>query len=197
MSIKSQEEQEVDERVEAIRRMRARRSMASRREDKFPVTGPWSFRGLCEHEHGWRNVDEYWLQCRLCWWCKPKLGKPPTLRVLPAMLKGRVLPPLSGKVDLHSVYRNAGFIIDDDRDSVLSMVRVTVVQYSWSDGVRRCGADVRFKDYGWQRVAVFNETALFRLLDVLAKAEPRKPKTLWLAIQKVYTPGWQKPWEAT
>lgn len=183
-------------REENIRRMRARHSIASRRDDKFPVTGPWSYRPLCEHEHGWRDVDQDWVQCRICWWCKPRLGTPPKLERLPTILRDRVLPPLSGKVDLRAVYRNAGFVLDDDRRSVLSIVRVQVVQHQWVEMplVRRCGVDVKFNDHGWQSAAVFFETALYRLVDVLVKAEPRKPKALWTAIQATYSSGWRKPW---
>lgn len=184
-------------REEDISRMRARHSLATRREDPFPVTGPWSLRELCEHEHGWRDVDEHWQQCRVCWWCRPRLGKPPAIRVVPALLKGRVLPPLSGKTNLHKVFRNAGFVMDDDRRSVLSIARVTIAQYAWGSAldVRRCGVEVKFKDHGWCPAATFNETALYRLVEVLSKAEPRKPRKLWLAIQETYSQGWKRPWE--
>jgi hypothetical protein len=176
--------------------MRARHSLASRRTSLAPVTGPWSFRELCEHEHGWRSVGEHWLQCQICNWCKPKLGVPPKLETLPAILKGRALPPLEGKVDLHRVFRNAGFVLDDG-GSALSMVRVQVLQYTWlSDfGVRRCQVEVRFNEFGWCSAAVFNETALHMLAAVVAKAEPRKPRALWLAIQQAFSRGWPKPWE--
>jgi hypothetical protein len=185
-------------REEDIQRMRARHSMGTRREDtRFPVTGPWSFHGLCEHEHGWKEAGEHWLQCKICWWCKPKLGKPPKLEMLPAILKNRVLPPLTGKVDLSKVFRNAGFVLDDDRSSVLSMVRVHVVQHQFIEDplIRRCGAEVRFKDHGWQRAAVFYETALYKLIEIVAKAVPRKPRALWSAIQAAFSRGWTKPWE--
>lgn len=186
------------DRNEAIRRMRARHSMGTRRADtRFPVTGPWSFSGLCEHTHGWKEVGEHWLQCTMCWWCKPKLGKPPKLEKLPAILKNRVLPPLTGKIDMSKVFRNAGFVFEDDRRGVFSMVRVHVVQHSFTEDplIRRCGVEVRFKDHGWQMAAVFFETALFMLMDVLAKAEPRKPRALWLAIQIAFSRGWKKPWQ--
>lgn len=185
-------------REEAIRRMRARHSLGSRRADtRFPVTGPWSLRELCEHEHGWKEVGEHWLQCKICWWCKPKLGKPPKLEQLPAILKNCVLPPLTGKPDLNKVFRNAGFVLDDDSRSVLSIVRVQVSQHTCIEDplIRRCGVEVKFKDYGWQAAAVFYETALYKLMEVVAKAEPRKPKALWLAIQAAFSRGWQKPWE--
>ena len=177
--------------------MRARHSLASQRNTPFPATGPWSLRALCEHEHGWKDVDEYWQQCVICWWCKPKLGTPPTLRVLPGLLKGRVLPPLSGKVDLRHVFRNAGFVFDDR--SALSIVRVHVVQHTFVEDplVRRCGVEVKFKDHGWQMAAVFYETALYKVVDVVAKAEPRKPRALWLAIQAAFSRGWKKPWETS
>jgi hypothetical protein len=187
-------------REEDIARMRARHSIASRLEDGYPVTGPWSFRPLCEHQHGWMDVDEHWLQCRVCWWCKPKLGDPPELKLLPAILRGRVLPPLSGKVNLHKLYANAGFVLDDDRDSVLSVVRVRVMQHARASReyleVRRCGAEVKFQAYGWREAAVFMETGLTKLLSVLARAEPRKPKALWSQIQSTYETNWRKPWEA-
>lgn len=176
--------------------MRATHSIRSRA--KKPITGPWSFRDVCTHEEGWKNVGEHWLQCRRCWWCKPKLGKPPRIAMLPAILENRILPPLTGKIDLGKVFRNAGFMLDDDRDSVLSMVRVHVVQHVFVEDplIRRCGVDVQFKDLGWQSAAVFNETALYVLIDVVAKAEPRKPRALWLAIQNAFSKGWKKPWEA-
>ena len=163
-------------REEAIKRMRARHSLGSRRADtRFPVTGPWSFRELCEHEHGWKDVDTYWQQCMVCWWCKPKLGEPPTLRVLPGFLKGRALPPLTGKPDLTKVFRNAGFILGDDQESVLAMVRIYVVQHSFSADplIRRCGVEVRFKDHGWQPAAVCYETALFKLCLLYTSPSPR------------------------
>lgn len=180
--------------------MRARHSLASRRDDGYPVTGPWSFRELCEHEHGWTDVGEHWLQCRICWWCKPKLGKPPKLEALPAILKGRVIPPLTGKVDVRSAYCNAGFVLDDDRDSVLAIVRVRVVQHTYVTEpaeIRRCGVEVKFKEFGWRCAAVFSETAFHRLLSALAEAEPRKPRALWMAIQDAYEikPHWPHPWE--
>lgn len=187
-----------------IRAMRARHSMTTRRSDVYPVTGPWSFRDLCEHEHGWVAVGEHWLQCQLCWWCKPKLGTPPALEKLPAILKGRELPPLSGKVDLSQLYANAGFVVDDDRSSVLSICRVVVVQHTYSGfdaapTIRRCGAHVRFKEHGWKEAAVFMETGLSKLLAVLARAEPRKPRALWTKIQETFevNPKWKRPWEAT
>jgi hypothetical protein len=177
--------------------------MTTRRDDGFPVTGPWSFRDMCEHDHGWIAVDNDWLQCRLCWWCKPTYGYDlPKLEKLPAILKGRVLPPLSGKIDLSQLYANAGFVFDDDRSSVLSICRVVIVQHTYGSvfdsrmAVRRCGAHVRFKGYGWKEAAVFMETGLSKLLAVLAKAEPRKPKALWLAIQEAFeiNPKWRAPW---
>lgn len=186
------------ERQEAIRRMRARHSLGTRRSDvRFPVTGPWSFRELCEHTHGWRVVGEHWLQCKICWWCKPRLGKPPKLERLPAILKNCVLPPLTGKVDMSKVFKNAGFVLDDDRGSVLSIVRVQIVQYHFAEDplIRRCSVEVKFKEYGWQYAATFYETALYRLMEVVSKAEPRKPKALWLAIQAAFSRGWPKPWE--
>lgn len=188
----------MGERDEAIRRMRARHSMASRREDPFPVTGPWSYRELCEHQHGWTAVGEHWLQCRICWWCKPKLGKPPRLEKLPAILKGCFLPPLSGKLDLGATYRNAGFVVDEDRRSVLSIVRIRVVQHTFTTepGVRRCGVDVRFNALGWKEAGVIMETQLSKLLDVLSSAEPRKPKALWRSIQETFGHRWPVPWEA-
>ena len=163
----------------------------------FPVTGPWSFRETCEH-HNWDEIGEHWLRCTRCWWCKPKLGKPPKLEKLPAILKGRVLPPLSGKVDLHEVYAQAGFVLDDDRRSVISTVRVRVVQYTWANvdfDVRKCGVDVRFRGRGWKEAAVFNETWLHRLVQVMREARPRRPKALWRAIQKAMENRWQPPWE--
>lgn len=183
-------------RTEYIRRMRVRHSIASRIGDDFPMTGPWSYRPLCEHEHGWRDVDQHWEQCLICWWCKPKLGKPPKLEKLPAILKGRVLPPLSGKVNLRHIYSNAGFVLDDDRESVISKVRVRVVQHSWvtEPDIRRCGVEVRFKEHGWREAAVFMETWLHRLMTVLAQAEPRKPRALWSAIQKAMEINWTPPW---
>jgi len=172
--------------------------MGTRRSDtRFPVTGPWSFREVCEHEHGWKDVGEHWSQCTMCWWCKPKLGKPPKVEKLPAILKGRTLPPLTGKVDLSKVFRNAGFVFEDDRDGVFSMVRVQIVQVAFAEDplIRRCCVEVRFKDHGWQMAAVFYETALYKLMEVVSKAEPRKPKALWLAIQEAFSRGWPKPWE--
>jgi hypothetical protein len=163
----------------------------------FPVTGPWSFRETCEHHGEWTEVGEHWLQCRKCHWCKPKLGKPPKLEKLPAILKGRVLPPLSGKVDLHAVYANAGFVLDDDRRSVISVVRVRVAQHTWTTdpGIRRCGVEVRFRGHGWREAAVFMETWLHRLVAVLREAEPRRPKALWRAIQSAMEQRWPLPWE--
>lgn len=180
-------------RESAIRRMRATHSLKS---NGMPVTGPWSFREVCVH-HEFNAVGEHWLQCRMCWWCKPKLGKPPKLEKLPAILKNCVLPPLTGKIDMSKVFRNAGFVLDDDRSSVLSLVRVHVVQYSFTEDplIRRCGAEVRFKELGWRMAAVFFETALYRLMEVAAKAAPRKPRALWLAIQAAFSRGWPKPWE--
>ena len=134
------------DREEVIKRMRARHSLGTRRADtRFPVTGPWSFAGICEHEHGWRDVGEHWLQCRICNWCKPKLGKPPKLEKLPAILKNCVLPPLTGKVDVTKVFRNAGFVLDDDSSSVLSIIRVRVVQISFIEDplIRRWNVRVR------------------------------------------------------
>lgn len=199
-------------RDDLIRRMRAGHSMqaeVSRRRlvwtdsqleaengGGFPVTGPWSFRATCEHHGEWNEVGEHWLQCRACWWCKPKLGTPPKLERLPAILKGRVLPPLSGKVDMRAVYANAGFVVDDDRRSVLSAVRVRVVQHTWTaDKIRRCGVEVRFRDHGWQEAAVFMETWLHRLVVVLHNAEPRRPKALWCAIHEAMECRWTPPWE--
>lgn len=198
-------------RLNLVRRMRAEHSrragrdhlvwMHSRLEEAsgggFPVTGPWSFRETCEH-HNWDEVGEHWMQCRRCWWCKPKLGKPPKLDKLPAILKGRVLPPLSGKVDLRAVYANAGFVLDDDRRSVISTVRVRVVQYAetpdpWK--IRKCGVEVRFRGRGWKEAGVFLETWLHRLVKVLHDAEPRKPKALWRAIQAAMEQNWPRPWE--
>lgn len=163
----------------------------------FPVTGPWSFRDTCKVHGPWNEVGEHWLQCKACWWCKPKLGTPPELEKLPAILKGRMLPPLSGKVDLHAVYANAGFIVDDDLRSVLSTVRVQVVQHTWSrdPDVRRCGVEVKFKGRGWREAGVFMETWLHRLVGVLREAEPRKPKALWRAIQKAMEQRWPPPWD--
>jgi hypothetical protein len=163
----------------------------------FPVTGAWSFRATCEHHGEWVEVGEHWLQCRTCHWCKPKLGKPPRLERLPAILKGRVLPPLNGAVDLGAVYANAGFVVDDDRRSVLSVVRVKVVQHAWvtEPMIRRCGAEVRFRGRGWREAGVFMETWLHRLVAVLSKAEPRKPKALWRAIQASMEHRWAPPWE--
>lgn len=179
----------------SIRRMRAKHSIES---NGGLVTGPWSYRELCGH-HEFADVDEHWLQCRMCWWCKPKLGTPPKLERLPAILKNRVLPPLSGKVDLRALYANAGFIIDDDRKSVLSIVRVRIVQYTWTVEplIRRCGACVKFQEYGWREAAVFMETWLHRLMTTLSKAEPRKPKALWRAIQAAMENKWVPPWEAS
>lgn len=188
----------VASREEMIRRMRAEHSRKSREAVEPTVFYNAQLRGDCHHEN-WEPVGEHWLQCKRCWWCKPKLGKPPKLEKLPAILKGRVLPPLEGKVDLHKVYCDAGFYLDDERESVLSMVRVRVVQHTWIShpDVRRCGVEVRFKDYGWKEAAVFMETALHRLIAVVNEAEPRKPRALWLAIQDAYgvKPYWPKPWE--
>jgi hypothetical protein len=183
-------------REEAIQRMRARHVLTAIRSDPYPVTGPWSLRASCDHSHGWRNVDEYWLQCVMCWWCKPKLGKPPSLRVLPAFLKGRVLPPLTDKVNVNSVFKNAGFVLDEDSRSVLSIVRVHVVQSAFIEDpmIRRCGVEVKFKKHGWRMAAVFHETALYKLISVLSRAAPRKPKKLWLAIQAAFSKGWRTPW---
>lgn len=197
-------------REDLIRRMRAEHARRARysplvwRDSRleqengggFPVTGPWSFRDTCEH-HNWDEVGEHWLRCRRCWWCKPKLGDPPKLERLPAILKGRVLPPLSGKVDLRELYANAGFIMDDDRRSVLSAVRVRIVQHSWGSGfdIRRCGVEVRFRGRGWREAAVFMETWLHRLVAVLRDAAPRRPKALWRAIQKTMESRWTPPWE--
>lgn len=186
------------EREESIKRMRARHSMGTRRADtRFPITGPWCLRDVCEHKHGWKEVGEHWLQCKMCWWCKPKLGKPPALEKLPTILKNCVLPPLTGKIDTTKLFRNAGFVLDDDSASVCSIVRICIVQHSFIEDplVRRCGVEVKFKDYGWQAAAVFYETALYKLMEVVAKAEPRKPKALWLAIQAAFSRGWPKPWE--
>ncbi len=163
----------------------------------FPVTGPWSFRETCLHHGAWQDVGEHWMQCRVCHWCKPSLGSPPKIEKLPAILKGRVLPPLSGKVDLHDVYANAGFVVDDDRRSVLSAVRVKVVQHTWVSEplIRRCGVEVRFRGRGWREAAVFMETWLHRLVPVLREAEPRKPKALWRAVQAAMENRWKPPWE--
>lgn len=198
-------------RHDLIRRMRAEHARRARynpliwkdsRLEKengggFPVTGPWSFRATCEHHDEWSEVGEHWLQCSKCHWCKPKLGDPPKLEKLPAILKGRVLPPLSGKVDLHDVYANAGFVLDDDRRSVLSVVRVRVVQYSWGSDplIRRCGVEVRFRERGWREAAVFMETWLHRLVAVLNVAEPRRPKALWRSIHEAMENQWSPPWE--
>lgn len=163
----------------------------------FPVTGPWSFRETCEHHGAWAEAGGDWLQCRTCGWCKPRLGRPPRPERLPALLAGRVLPPLSGEVDLRSVYANAGFVIDDDRRSVLSAVRVRVVQYSeWREwpAVRRCGVEVRFRGRGWREAAVFMETWLHRLVAVLRDAAPRRPRALWRAIQEAMGHRWPAPW---
>lgn len=198
-------------RTDLIRRMRANHSdKASRGElpiwvdsrlergsgGGYPVTGAWSFRDTCDHHAEWNEVGEHWLQCRRCHWCKPRLGKPPKVDKLPAILAGRVLPPLSGKVDLHDMYRNAGFVVDDDRRSVLSVVRVRVVQYSWTrePGIRRCGVEVRFRGRGWREAAVFMETWLHRLVAVLRDAIPRRPRALWLAIQRAMENKWTPPW---
>jgi hypothetical protein len=198
-------------REDLIRRMRAEHVRSARmnptmwRDSRlehesgggFPVTGPWSFRETCPHEHGWDEVGEHWLQCRRCWWCKPRLGRPPRIEMLPAILKGRVLPPLSGRVSLSEVYANAGFVVDDDRRSVLSVVRVRVVQHTWvSDpDVRRCGVEVRFNGRGWREAAVFMETWLHRLVGVLRDARPRRPRALWAAIQAAMEQKWVPPWE--
>jgi hypothetical protein len=174
--------------------MRATHALKSR---GTVVTGPWSFREVCAH-HEFNKLDENWSQCKLCWWCKPNLGNPPKLVKLPAILKGRVLPPLTGRVDLSKVFRNAGFVLDDDRSSVLSIVRVHVVQHSFIEDplIRRCGVEVKFKKFGWKMAAMFYETALQILMAVVARAKPRKPKALWIAIQSAFSRGWQKPWEA-
>lgn len=163
----------------------------------FPVTGPWSFRETCEHHGEWVEVGEHWLQCRRCHWCKPVLGAPPKLEKLPAILKGRVLPPLSGKVDLREVYANAGFVVDDDRRSVLSTVRVRVVQHTFvvDPLIRRCGAEVRFRGRGWREAAVFMETWLHRLATVLSTVAPRRPRALWRALQGAMEQRWTPPWE--
>ncbi len=163
----------------------------------YPVTGPWSFRETCSHHAAWREVGEHWLQCVLCHWCKPRLGDPPELERLPAILKGRVLPPLSGKVDLHAVYANAGFVVDDNRRSVFSIVRVRVVQHTWASDpmIRRCGVEVRFRGRGWREAAVFMETRLHRLVEGLRRAAPRRPKALWRAIQAAMEQRWPPPWE--
>lgn len=198
-------------RADAVRQLRADHLRRSRynpvmwrdsrleREDGggFPVTGPWSFRDTCSHHGEWNEVGGHWLQCKMCWWCKPKLGEPPKIEKLPALLKGRVLPPLSGKVDLHDVYANAGFVVDDDLRSVLSAVRVRVVQYTWTSNpdIRRCGVEVKFRGRGWREAAVFMETWLHRLVSVLRDAEPRRPKALWRAIQKAMEQRWPPPWE--
>lgn len=200
-------------RDDLIRRMRAEHSrraryrpavwVGSRLEHDsgggFPVTGPWSFRDTCEH-HAWEKIGEDWLQCTRCWWCKPRLGKPPRIEKLPAILEGRPLPPLSGKVDLGAIYANAGFVLDDDRRSVISSVRVRVVQYAgWAGnddrGVRRCGVEVKFRGRGWREAAVFMETWLHRLVGVLREARPRRPKALWRAIQRAMECRWLPPWE--
>lgn len=186
----------VSERDDAIRLMRAQHSRSSQFANG-PVFHNAQLRESCEH-HDFVKVDEHWMQCPRCFWCKPRLGRPPKLERLPAILKGRVLPPLFGKVDLHKVYCDGGFVIDDDRESVLSMVRVRVVQHTWVShpGVRKCGVEVRFRELGWKEAAVFVETALHRLLSVLRDAEPRKPKALWLAVQRAYeiNPNWPRPW---
>lgn len=198
-------------RDDLIWRMRRAHSTASRRApltwvdsrlelktgDGFPVTGPWSFRATCEHHGEWQEVGEHWLQCRTCWWCKPVLGAPPKVEKLPAILKGRVLPPLCGKVDMDLVYANAGFVVDDDRKSVLSTVRVRVVQHTWVSvpDVRRCGVEVLFRHRGWREAAVFWETWLHRLVGVLRDAEPRRPRALWRAIQETMEHKWRAPWE--
>ncbi len=200
-------------RADLIRRVRAEhsRSARGRRNQQlwqdsrlehesgggFPVTGPWSFRETCEH-HTWEPAAEGWVRCTRCWWCKPELGDPPAIEKLPAILKGRVLPPLSGRVDLHAVYANAGFVVDDDRRSVLSIVRVRVVQHAWITGdfdIRRCGVEVRFRGHGWKEAAVFMETWLHRLVTVLRAARPRRPKALWRAIQEAMEQRWSPPWE--
>lgn len=162
----------------------------------YPVTGPWSFRETCEHHGAWQDVGEHWEQCRTCHWCRPKLGAPPDVSKLPAILEGRVLPPLSGKVDLHALYATAGFVLDADRESVLSVVRVRVVQYTWVQHplIRRCGAEVRFRDRGWREAAVFMETWLHRLVKVLSEAEPRKPRALWSALNAAMECRWSPPW---
>lgn len=198
-------------RDDLIRRMRAEHAARARHNPQvwqdsrleqengggFPVTGPWSFRATCEH-HNWEVVEEHWLRCTRCWWCKPKLGRPPKIEKLPAVLKGRPLPPLNGKVDLRSVYANAGFVLDDDRRSVISAVRVRVVQYTSESapvGIRRCGVEVRFRGRGWKEAAVFMETWLHRLVAVLRAAEPRRPKALWRAVQEAMECIWTPPWE--
>lgn len=201
-------------RDDLIRRMRAEHSRRSRYNPVvwkdtqleqengggFPYTGPWSFRETCEH-HNWEEIGEEvggkWLRCTRCWWCKAKLGRPPKIEKLPAVLKGRVLPPLSGKVDLRAVYANAGFILDDDRRSVISSVRVRVVQHTFASEpmIRRCGVEVRFSGRGWREAAVFMETWLHRLVEVLRAAEPRRPKALWRAIHKAMENNWTPPWE--
>jgi hypothetical protein len=162
----------------------------------FPATGPWSFRETCTHHGEWKEVDAQWLQCKLCWWCKPRLGRPPRTEKLPGLLAGRVLPPLSGRVDLRDVYRCAGFVLDDDRRSVLSVVRVRVVQHAFASdpGIRRCGAEVRFRGRGWREAAVFMETWLHRLVAVLRDAAPRRPRALWRALQAAMEQRWVPPW---
>lgn len=164
----------------------------------FPVTGAWSFRETCEHHAEWSPVGEHWEQCRTCHWCRPVLGRPPRVERLPALLAGRVLPPLSGTLDLRAVYANAGFVVDAGRRSVLSRVRVRVVQYSeWREWptVRRCGVEVRFRRRGWREAGVFMETWLHRLVGVLAEARPRRPRALWRAIQAAMGHRWPPPWE--
>ncbi len=199
-------------RQDKIRRMRADHSELSRpsalawvdsRLERrngggFPATGAWSFRETCDHHWDWVEVGEHWLQCRRCHWCKPRLGRPPDLESLPAILEGRVLPPLSGgPVDLGAVYANAGFVVDDGRRSVLSVVRVKVVQHAWVTEplIRRCGAEVRFRGRGWREAAVFMETRLHRLIQVLREAAPRRPRALWRAIQAAMEHRWSPPWE--
>jgi hypothetical protein len=193
---------DVTPREEAIRRMRAAYSASTRTEPattpdpwSFPVTGPWSYRPTCEH-HRFQKLDKNWKQCARCWWCKPRLGVPPKIEKLPAILRGRMLPPLNGKVDLRAMYANAGFVLSEDRLSVLSRIRIRIVQYSWcGTEIRRCGVEVRFKDIGWKEAAVCMETYLHRLFPVLRVARPRRPKQTWVMIQRAFGHNWKPPWE--
>jgi len=110
--------------------------------------------------------------------------------------EGAGAPPLSGKVDLHALYCNAGFVLDDDRRSVLSAVRVRVVQHSWAPAPTSGGVERRSGSgtVGGARRGVHGDVdAPPRLRAERGRAEA--PEGAVAAVQEAMECRWAPPWE--
>lgn len=168
----------------------ARRAKAIAATEGRLVCETWATRDVSFHqvcEHRWETISETWDQCRVCKWCRSRV----TLEELPDVMARRLVPPFD-EIDLRKMYAFAGFVVS-------KMVRVRVSQHAWKTefGDRRCGAEVRFKDYGWKEAAVFNESDLPSLFDIIKLAEKGKPRALWLSIQRLFRLSWTRPWKET